>query len=96
MQLGDSDSIHFSLVNCVDNSFLKLLSQENYNMPPEHLVQRVKRFEPRAEGSYAFTQGQRVPWELCRGRVCGGLPLSSDRGTQYKHFHLWFAKDHLR
>lgn len=29
-------------------------------------------------------------------RVCGGLPLSSDRGTQYKHFHLWFAKDHLR
>ena len=66
MQLGDSDSIHFSLVNCVDNSFLKLLSQENYNMPPEHLVQRVKRSEPWAEGSYAFTQGQRVPWELCR------------------------------
>ena len=35
-------------------------------MPPEHLVQRVKRSEPWAEGSYAFTQGQRVPWELCR------------------------------
>ena len=35
--LGDSDPVRFSLGQCVDNSFLTLLSQEGYNMPPEQL-----------------------------------------------------------
>ena len=35
IHLGDSDPVRFSLGQCVDNSFLTLMSQQGYNMPPE-------------------------------------------------------------